>query len=394
MSFSLSADQKRALKKLHNWAKKAETPSISLGGYAGTGKTTLIGVLRKKLQKERLGMSVAFASFTGKASQVLRSSLEEQKAFFPEDSCGTIHSLLYSPNISDDGELTGWVRSKKIMADMIVIDEASMVTKSVWLDLCSFGKPILVLGDHGQLPPIGGDFNLMENPDILLEKIHRQAKGNPIIALAQAAREQGYIKPGKYAKSVIKFAHNVHDPSDIGEAQERLLENFHDEMLVLCGRNSTRVALNQAIRLKLGHEGATPESGEQVVCLKNFYGKANEPIYNGMVGKVVSMMETGNHWYDATIDFPSEGRHFDGRICRSQFNSPSFIDKVDGVSRKEIGERFDFGYALTVHKAQGGQARTVVLFEERFRDMSDEDWKRWLYTAITRARENLYIFGS
>jgi len=58
------------------------------------------------------------------------------------------------------------------------------------------------------------------------------------------------------------------------------------------------------------------------------------------------------------------------------------------------GDLFDFGYALTVHKAQGSQAKKVILFEERFSKMDDTDWKRWLYTAITRAEEELLIFGS
>jgi exodeoxyribonuclease-5 len=69
------------------------------------------------------------------------------------------------------------------------------------------------------------------------------------------------------------------------------------------------------------------------------------------------------------------------------------LDKVEGLNPKEIGERFDFGYALTVHKAQGSQADTVLLFEERFQKMSDDDWKRWLYTAVTRAKKRLYIVG-
>jgi exodeoxyribonuclease-5 len=54
---------------------------------------------------------------------------------------------------------------------------------------------------------------------------------------------------------------------------------------------------------------------------------------------------------------------------------------------------FDFGYALTVHKAQGSQAQKVVLFEERFSKMDDETWCRWLYTGVTRAGEELYIIG-
>ena len=58
------------------------------------------------------------------------------------------------------------------------------------------------------------------------------------------------------------------------------------------------------------------------------------------------------------------------------------------------GDLFDFGYALTVHKAQGSQAKRVILFEERFSQMTDDEWRRWLYTAVTRAEEELFIFSS
>jgi exodeoxyribonuclease-5 len=84
---------------------------------------------------------------------------------------------------------------------------------------------------------------------------------------------------------------------------------------------------------------------------------------------------------------------FDGIMIRSQFGAPALVESIEGVKHKELGDRFDFGYALTVHKAQGSQARTVVLFEERFQKSDDEQWRRWLYTAVTRARENLYIIG-
>jgi len=70
------------------------------------------------------------------------------------------------------------------------------------------------------------------------------------------------------------------------------------------------------------------------------------------------------------------------------------LNFTDKRSKVMAGDLFDFGYALTVHKAQGGQAKKVVLFEERFKKMSDQQWRRWLYTAVTRAEEELIIFGT
>jgi len=392
-SLDLSPDQASALATLLTWLEKPTSPFLSLGGYAGTGKTTLVSILRQELLRTKPDLSVAFCAYTGRASQVLRGYLEEREALGPADSCGTIHALLYSPEFDDGGRLLYWKRSKTVKADLIIVDEASMVTQAIWLDLLGCNKPIIAIGDHGQLPPIEGSFNLMEKPDLTLERIHRQAEKNPIIRLAQQARLEGKIDPGIYGKHIRKLSHSTDEPGEINDLVDELLSDVRDETLVLCGRNKTRVGLNQAIRQKAGREGAEPEAGEKVVCLKNIYDRARMPIYNGMTGIIEHIVPDGEHWYDASITFPEEGRFFEGRVCRTQFHNPSLVDGIPGIPVKEVGNRFDFGYALTVHKAQGSQADTVVLFEERFIKSDENQWKRWLYTAVTRARKNLYIIG-
>ena len=389
----LSDDQQKAFDRLFDWSKKPTGASITLGGYAGTGKTTLISILRQEIRRHNAGTQVAFVAYTGKASQVLRATLEAAHALYPQDSTGTIHSLLYNAHTDKEGKLLYWKRNKTIDADIIVVDEASMVTGDIWDDLLGCGKPIIALGDHGQLPPISGTFNLMEKPDIVLEKIHRQAENNPIIQIAHQARLTGTVAPGMYSKSVRKFSHAVNDPSEINDVIDHLFSHYHDDMLVLCGRNKTRVEINGAIRGKMGRENGEPEVGDKVVCLKNNYTEIMAPIYNGMTGIIREIEPCKEHWYEAEIEFPEEGRNFSGKILRSQFNAPKLIEEIKGVGFKELGDKFDFGYALTVHKAQGSQARTVVLFEERFQKSDDEQWRRWLYTAVTRARENLYIIG-
>ncbi len=389
----LSSDQQIAFERLYGWAMKPEGNALTLGGFAGTGKTTLISILRKEIRSKSPGLRVAFTAYTGKASQVLRSTLESTKSLYPEDSCGTIHSLLYKAHTDKEGKLLYWKRLKTIDAEIIVIDEASMVTDEIWKDLLACEKPIIALGDHGQLPPISGSFNLMEKPDIVLEKIHRQAENNPIIQLAHEARMTGIIRPGTYTKSVRKYSHEFHDASEINDVIDHLFGNYHDDMLVLCGRNKTRTQINNSIREKMGRENGEPEVGDKVVCLKNNYAQIFAPIYNGMTGYIEEITPYKDHWYEAMISFPEEGRTFDGIMIRSQFGAPALVESIEGVKHKELGDRFDFGYALTVHKAQGSQARTVVLFEERFQKSDDEQWRRWLYTAVTRARENLYIIG-
>lgn len=390
--FILSPDQAQALEQLLTWMKRPKERAITLGGYAGTGKTTVAAALRSVLARNNTSHRIAFCAFTGKASQVLRSTLERHETLLPQDTCGTIHSLLYSPMVDAEGRIAGWTRSKEVEADLIVVDEASMVHQRLWLDLLGTGKPIIAIGDHGQLPPIEGSFNLMDRPDLTLERIHRQAEHHPIIRLAHDIRLHGSIQQGDYGSGVKKYSWSTDDPSEIQQAIDELLDNAPDDRLLLCGRNKTRMELNKSIRQKLGRDSHEPEPGDRVVCLKNDYQQAL-PIYNGMTGSVLSTEPDHEHWYQMSIEFADDRRHFDGRVSRHGFFSEKGVGTIDGLSPKEIGSQFDYGYALTVHKAQGSQARHVVLFEERFQKMDDDQWKRWLYTAVTRAREELTIIG-
>ena len=84
---------------------------------------------------------------------------------------------------------------------------------------------------------------------------------------------------------------------------------------------------------------------------------------------------------------------YEGVISSEQFNSSTTLNNIVGYAKTKDMDLFDFGYALTVHKAQGSQAKKVVLFEERFGRQDEDMWRRWLYTGITRAEEELLIIG-
>lgn len=202
----LSGDQKVALDNLLLWFGGQDKKYITLGGYAGTGKTTLIGILRQEFFDQNKKLKVAFCTFTGKASRVLRTKLVEAKALYPSDFVGTIHSLIYSP-VEDEKthEITGWKKKENIEADLIMVDEASMVDFFIWQDLLLYKIPIIAVGDHGQLPPIRENFNLMASPDLKLQEIHRQARENPIIKLSILARETGRIPAGIFGKNIKKI---------------------------------------------------------------------------------------------------------------------------------------------------------------------------------------------
>ncbi len=370
-----SPQQDEALKAVSRWLKEGRTPVFRLFGYAGTGKTTLARHFAENVDGE-----VLFAAFTGKAAQVLRSR--------GATNARTIHSLIYRPRGEEtvEDEETGKTsiapmfsinrQSPLAKAALIVIDECSMVDEQLGKDLMSFGTPILVLGDPGQLPPVsGGGFFTEQEPDYLLSEIHRQAKDNPIIQLAMDVREGREIMRGDYGSAQVISKTEV--------TQSLVLEA--DQVLV--GTNRTRRRYNQRLRELKGFSVDYPQSGDKLVCLRNDPAKG---LLNGSLWQVMSSSrETVKPGINLMIR--PEDDDMDRGAAKIKLLKTAFEDvetEIPWSTRKRYDE-FDFGYALTVHKAQGSQWNNVVLFDESyaFRDTRE----RWLYTAITRAAETLTI---
>lgn len=370
-----SPQQDEALRAVSRWLKEGRTPVFRLFGYAGTGKTTLARHFAENVDGE-----VLFAAFTGKAAQVLRSR--------GATNARTIHSLIYRPRGEEtvEDEETGKTsiapmfsinrQSPLAKAALIVIDECSMVDEQLGKDLMSFGTPILVLGDPGQLPPVsGGGFFTEQEPDYLLSEIHRQAKDNPIIQLAMDVREGREIMRGDYGSAQVISKTEV--------TQSLVLEA--DQVLV--GTNRTRRRYNQRLRELKGFSVDYPQSGDKLVCLRNDPAKG---LLNGSLWQVMSSSrETVKPGINLMIR--PEDDDMDRGAAKIKLLKTAFEDvetEIPWSTRKRYDE-FDFGYALTVHKAQGSQWNNVVLFDESyaFRDTRE----RWLYTAITRAAETLTI---
>jgi exodeoxyribonuclease-5 len=379
----LSPDQSAARDAVHAWYGSGR-PLMTLGGYAGTGKTTTLGAIAASLDHRK----IAYCCFTGKASLVLESKL--RAAGVRPDYCGTVHSLIYECDRTKGGSFR-FRKVKHLDYDLIVIDEASMIGDELYKDLASYGVPILAVGDHGQLPPVSGKLNLMANPDIKLEHIHRQAEGSPIIRLSMMAREGTRIPAGDHGPGVRK-THSREVLSRIKDPKAGI---------VLCGTNATRVSLNAKLRRRVG----PPVAGERVVCLKN---DAEAGVYNGSIGEVVSLdevcpnagiMESGVYLcrkgcekhYNMEFDF--DGVSWRGPVVMDQFGSPKTIDDYARTRPgSTLGGQFDFAYAITTHKAQGSEFENVIVVEETDW-MSPDDRRRWLYTAITRSKSKLLLIG-
>ena len=383
---NLSKTQSEVISSILEWFRQSKYQYITLGGYAGTGKTTILGYITKQLHEKDKGIKIAFCSFTGKASRVLDRKLKESDAVYDNDYIGTIHRLIYRAIVDEKDNIIGWekIPTEELKYSLIVVDEASMVTEDIWNDLLSFDIPILAVGDHGQLPPISSSFNLMQDPQLKLEEIYRQEEGNPIIKLSEIARKYGSLPFEELSNEVRKIRKTDENTQDI---LMDIFNTFDENTMILCGYNRTRINLNKSIR-QLHFDSPTPQVGDRVICLKN---NRNMDIYNGMTGTILDISKEslyGFSYYDAEISLDYEKEPFWGKISIEQFNNTNMEDL-----RREDLNYFDYGYALTVHKAQGSQAKRVVVFEERFSKMDDETYARWLYTAITRAEKELYIIA-
>ena len=391
-TYQLSQDQATALQTIGAWYKGKTAPFITLGGYAGTGKTTLIAYLRKALQDYEDSTRVAFCAFTGKAARVLDDRLKLHSVVRGGDNVSTIHSLIYTAQLDDHGAVASWQLKDKLEYDLIIVDEASMIDEGIWNDLLSFAVPVLAVGDHGQLPPVGSAFNLMANPQLRLDRIFRQEADSAIIEVATLARMNGFIPVGEYGPGVKKLDRRDEETNLV---VQDILENYSNQTLILCGYNNTRHKLNQAVRQYRDVESPLPQSGDRVVCLRN---NRTSKVYNGMTGTINNLMDALDDpeqlFWMAEIALDNEDYRYYGHILRSTFGAQPPEGRLPMAPDTTPPDLFDFGYALTVHKAQGSQSPKVVLFEERFSKMTDDDYKRWLYTAVTRAESELIIIGS
>ncbi len=365
------------------WAK-SRAPLLRLG-YAGTGKSTLVGLLARELGAAG---EVGFCAFTGKATSVLRRKLADAGVQVGPEACNTIHGLMYEPEVDrDTGRVLRWKRRPSLGVRLLVVDEASMLGAELLAELRGYGVKLLLIGDHGQLPPVGEERGPMANPDVELREIHRQAAGNPIIGLSAEIRASGRIPVGASPPGILRIAQE-----DLGAfVRDAFPEPARtDETVVLCRVNRARVELNALVRACVGLGGAPLVSQDRIVCLRNTT-VGGWRIANGWRGVVETAAPDGDHFLRCTIRLDDEGlRVKDARVPLAQLGCEHTFDAFSDLpgnlrSWDEAGILVDHGYALTVHKAQGSQWRRVVVC------VPPEPDKTWLYTAVTRAEEELVL---
>lgn len=406
-----SPKQDEALLRVNQWLKSGDSQVFHLFGYAGTGKTTLARHLAEGVEGR-----VLFGAFTGKAAHVLRNkgcegattihkmiyhSREKSKTLInrlyeeldkltfelKSEGC-TQHVINHHPKVLD---IKKTIADEESQSDkpffvlnhdsevkdskLVIIDECSMVDNKMGSDLLSFGTKVLVLGDPAQLPPVGGDgyFTKDVEPDIMLEEIHRQAQESPIIRMATEVRNGNSLRLGDWGDGCHVY------PTGTKLDHEKMMS--FDQVLV--GKNKTRRASNMKFRHLFGFEGKYPVVGDKIVCLRNNHelGLLNGAIFN--VTGVDGVMDAKVHMSIApeesilSIDVASHEHYFLGTE-----------DQLKWFEKSEA-DSFDYGYALTCHKAQGSQWKEVCIFDESYCFRSDKN--KWLYTAITRASDSVTI---
>ena len=415
----LSPDQLRVHDAVLDWLRH---PSglLTLGGYAGSGKTTLVGELAKHFPTP-----TSYITPTGRAASVLARKLVAGgtrittlqrppdgkplnrkwrhlfDASLPENGgpplCTTYHKLLLRPIVdSKTEELLGW--QDRVDLDrrykLICVDEGSMISDKMFAALKARGVPILAVGDHGQLAPVRDTGTLMQNPTLRLEQIHRQAEGSPIVALAKHVGEGGRLKDFVGWNEDCRLRQKSEEETVV---RETLAEPNRLDVAFVAWTNKTRVRINQLARKLQGYEGP-PVVGEPIVALHN-YGV----VCNGMRGLLAkpSFMDERRDWIlHGNVEFPDDGMAGEWHEMNGhQFNRPNTFASVDELRNYQIpaetmgggGRLFDWGYCLTVHKAQGSQFEHVVLVLDRTESPNNEDYRRFIYTAATRASRRLTI---
>lgn len=368
-----------------------------ISGYAGTGKSTLVRFII-----DELGINedkVCYCAYTGKATEVLRKKGNKNTL--------TLHRLLYDSVPRPDGT---FLRRPKpaIKYRVVVVDEVSMVPKSLVNLLFIHKAYIIFLGDPFQLPPINKDEDnhLLDSPHIFLDKIVRQAESSEIIQLSMKIRNYEPLDymTGENVMIVPK------------ESLSTGMLTWADQVLV--GTNNMRSKINTLLRNENGYSGP-PKDGEKIICLRNYWDFCNQEgdsLINGTIGTLINSYDT---FYRIPYFISTPVRRINfikGDFAPLDSEQDSFlfkkisIDKnlietgkrcldnkllyqLNGLKRKigdVIPKEFDFAYAITVHRAQGSEWEKVLVIEEKF-PYNREEHARWLYTAITRASSRLVL---
>lgn len=407
----LSEDQEKALDFVDKFINSDKKFAV-IGGCAGSGKSSIIPFILKKYSSDIDTISDPFddyfntrevevCAYTGKAVMVLK-----RKGIV---NASTLHSFLYyhNPVLNEETGEYNIVYKPRDNAyfhntQLLIVDEASMVSKELFDLISSKSFKVLYIGDHFQLPPVNDNFNIMLNPDFKMEKVLRQNEDNPIIHLAELARTGQKIPLGVYGNSKHTLKFN----------KEELIN--YDE--IITWTNKSKDMINDFVREQKGFIKDVPQIDDKMIVKANCHSKN---LFNGQIVYIMNhpKMNKNGAWKVEIIDELAYNDPFimaqtDNYI---QANASIHLSKeelnhlkvlpfekkwVKKGSKKDVyfvpaspyQVHLDWGYAITAHSAQGSSWNNVaVILDKRLYNI--EDCNRWIYTAITRAEDSVTIYS-
>ena len=396
---TLTENQEQVVQEGVNWFLNSSNQIFEISGAAGTGKSVVLHEIVSRLHLT--DNDILPVAFTGQAAIIMR-----MKGF---STARTIHSTFfhivkepvssndpfkrYNTAINRAKYITkfeplpvGVYRNKKL----IVIDEGYMVPDNLKRIIVKHGIKILVAGDVNQLPPVGGSPAFLTGYGVhYLTQIMRQEKDNPIIYLAERARQGLPINCGIYGNNVIVIEDNDLSP--------KMLANFG---IVICGTNRTRDIFNNTVREFLGYQNLPyPQFNERVICRENDWDIEQDGIAlaNGLAGIVsspysISSFNQRKHTFyfnflPDLLSIPFQQLEVNSEYIVSDYNVRSQIKK-DKVDKPWLvpGELFEYAYALTTHLSQGSEYPAGIYYEEYLRSDIQNQLN---YTGITRFKQYL-----
>ncbi len=444
-----SPDQDKALKALSKFCLSLETHEVfMLKGYAGTGKTSLLISLVNSLSAFKR-KSVLLAP-TGRAAKVM--SLYSRRAAF------TIHKYIYHPKRDKSGRTSFTLKQNKAVSTIYFVDEASMIqdqgndgiSQNLLSDLIKFVNAginckLILIGDIAQLPPVGADsspalqadhlfFNYKsEVQEVLLKQIMRQAVDSTI--LVNATEIRNIQESGTYSWPKFKLGPDfirLEESLDVeGALQDAFSTHSRDEVAILVRSNKRANLYNQQIRSRILWQENELSVGDHLMVVKNNYhwlsdSKKTAFIANGDVVELLRIYDYHNLYgkrfaqvqvklIDYSDEAPfecyimldtlnleaasiswEESQKFYQTVLEDYAEIPQKYKRHQKVQENPFFNalQIKFSYAITCHKAQGGQWEEVFI-EKPWLPTGEYDLEslRWLYTAITRAKSKIYLLG-
>ncbi|NQZ45027.1 MAG: AAA family ATPase [Flavobacteriaceae bacterium] len=445
--------QRFALQKLAGFATAKKSDKIFLlKGYAGTGKTTLIGAVVKHLW--HIKKKAVLLAPTGRAAKVMTG--------YASSTAFTIHKKIYFPKKQSGGGVQFVLAPNKHRHTLFIVDEASMIPDapadsklfengSLLDDLIfyvnsGFGCKLVLIGDTAQLPPVRLELSpaLDENKlalnynkeveTIELNQVMRQTENSGILQNATLIREQlkaGLFDTLQFRLNPFKDIVRLIDGHEIQEAIDGSYSDFGREETVIVVRSNKRANLyNKNIRERILFLENTIATGDYMMVVKNNYFWLRPNSEAGFIanGDIIEVLELFGikELYGFTfaevkvkmVDYPDqkpfetvllldtidaespslsyeEGNRLYQEVAQDYAHEKSNYKRFLGVKNNRYFNALQvkFSYAVTCHKSQGGQWEQVFVEQPYLPNGIDRDYLRWLYTAVTRARKKLYLIG-